>query len=277
MPDQGPNSSSTQCDPTSAGHRFFDLRGKRCVVTGAAAGIGKAIAMRYVQAGAQVCLTDIDAQAIEKTTQQIKQLNETIQSSVLDVGSADACNAFAEEIKSRWPDGMDVLVNNAGIGFKGTLDETSLMDFQKLNRVNVEGVINLTKALLPLIRLRGSGTIINTASIGGIVGLRDRVAYCSTKFAVVGITKSMALDHADENIRVNCICPGRVHTPFVDSIIQSYDDPEAAYQAMSATQPIGRMARPDEIAAGAHYLASDDASFITGTSLYIDGGFSAGK
>lgn len=277
MPDKGPSPSRLDHDPSPAGQCFFDLRGKRCVVTGAAAGIGQAIALRYAQAGAEVCLTDIDVDALEQTTQQAKQNNGQIRSRLLDVGDADECGAFAEEIKSAWPDGMDVLVNNAGIGFKGTIDETSLTDLQKLNRVNVEGVFNLSKALLPLIRQRGSGTIINIASIGGILGLGDRVAYCSTKFAVVGITKSMALDHADENIRVNCICPGRVHTPFVDSIIQSYDDPEAAYQAMSATQPLGRMARPDEIAAGAHYLASDDASFITGTALYIDGGFSAGK
>lgn len=277
MPVADHGSNTTEREPTPVAQDFFDLRGKRCVVTGAAAGIGHAIAMRFAHAGAEVCLTDIDAEALELATQQARQVNNNALSVVLDVASDDACHAFAQSIQATWPDGMDVLVNNAGIGFKGTIDETSLADLQKLNRVNVDGVFNLSKALLPLIRMRGSGTIINTASIGGILGLRDRVAYCSTKFAVVGITKSMALDHAEENIRVNCICPGRVHTPFVDSIIQSYDDPEAAFQAMSATQPLGRMARPEEIAAGAHYLASDDASFITGTALYIDGGFSAGK
>ncbi|HMJ65411.1 MAG TPA: SDR family oxidoreductase, partial [Candidatus Binatia bacterium] len=112
---------------------------------------------------------------------------------------------------------------------------------------------------------------------GGIVGVRDRLAYCTTKFAVVGLTKSMALDHAMEGIRVNCICPGRVETPFVSARLKEYSDPEKAYKEMASTQAIGRMAKPEEIAAAALYLASDDSAFVTGTALLIDGGWSAGK
>jgi NAD(P)-dependent dehydrogenase (short-subunit alcohol dehydrogenase family) len=115
------------------------------------------------------------------------------------------------------------------------------------------------------------------ASIGGIVGVRDRLAYCMSKFAVVGITKAMALDHATDGIRVNCICPGRVETPFVQARLAEYPDPKKAYAEMSATQAVGRMGRPDEIAAAALYLASDEAAFVTGSALIIDGGFSAGK
>src|SRR5204862_292147 len=124
---------------------------------------------------------------------------------------------------------------------------------------------------------RKCGVIINLASIGGVVGVRDRLAYTTSKFAVVGFTKAMALDHALDGVRVNCICPGRVETPFVKARLKEYPDPEKAYREMSATQALGRMARPEEIAAAALYLASDEASFITGTDFIIDGGWSAGK
>jgi NAD(P)-dependent dehydrogenase (short-subunit alcohol dehydrogenase family) len=143
--------------------------------------------------------------------------------------------------------------------------------------VNVRGVFNLSKAFLQQMLERKAGCIINMASIGGVVGIRDRLAYCATKFAVVGITKSMALDHAKQGIRVNCICPGRVETPFVSARLQEYPDPQKAYEEMSATQAVGRMARPEEIAAAALYLASDEATFVTGTAFLIDGGWSAGK
>jgi NAD(P)-dependent dehydrogenase (short-subunit alcohol dehydrogenase family) len=124
---------------------------------------------------------------------------------------------------------------------------------------------------------RQRGNIINMASIGGVLGVYDRVAYCTSKFAVVGMTKSMALDHARQGVRINCICPGRVHTPFVDKNLKNYPDPEKAFRDMSNTQPMGRMGTPEEIAAAAHYLASDESSFVTGTGFVIDGGFSAGK
>ena len=138
-------------------------------------------------------------------------------------------------------------------------------------------MFNVTKVFLPKMVARKYGVIVNVASIGGIVGVRDRLAYCTTKFAVVGITKSMALDHALDGIRVNCICPGRVETPFVSARLEEYPDPKKAYEDMASTQAIGRMGKPEEIAAAALYLASDEAAFITGTALLIDGGWSAGK
>ena len=124
---------------------------------------------------------------------------------------------------------------------------------------------------------RKSGNILNLASIGGVVGIRDRLAYCATKFAVVGMTKAMALDHAAAGVRVNCICPGRVETPFVSARLAEYPDPERAYKEMAATQALGRMGQPEEIANAALYLASDESAFITGTAFLIDGGWSAGK
>ena len=135
----------------------------------------------------------------------------------------------------------------------------------------------MTQAVLPAMIARRAGSIVNLASIGGVIGIRDRLAYCATKFAVVGLTKSMALDHADALIRVNCLCPGRVETPFVQARLREYPDPERAYAEMAATQALGRMARPEEIAAAALYLAADESAFVTGSALIIDGGWSAGK
>ena len=172
---------------------------------------------------------------------------------------------------------MDILVNNAGIGHVGTVVTTSGADIDRLYAVNVRGVFNMTRAVITSMIARRAGTIVNIASIGGIVGIRDRLAYCTTKFAVVGLTKAMAMDHALDGVRINCICPGRVETPFVAARLREYPDPEAAYRDMAASQAIGRMGRPEEIAASVVYLASDEAAFITGSALIIDGGFSAGK
>ena len=170
-----------------------------------------------------------------------------------------------------------MLVNNAGVGHVGTLMQTDGADLDRLMAVNVRGVFNVTKAFLPSMLARRAGTIINMASIGGVVGIRDRLAYCTSKFAVVGLTKSMALDHALDGIRVNCICPGRVETPWVAERLAEYPDPEKARREMTATQAVGRMGRPEEIAAAAVYLASDESSFVTGAAFMIDGGWSAGK
>jgi NAD(P)-dependent dehydrogenase (short-subunit alcohol dehydrogenase family) len=172
---------------------------------------------------------------------------------------------------------IDVLVNNAGIGHVGTILQTTGSDMDRLYSVNVRGVFNVTRAFVPEMISRRHGVVINLASIGGVVGIRDRLAYCTTKFAIVGLTKSMALDHARDGIRVNCICPGRVETPFVSARLKEYPDPKKAYEEMASTQALGRMGKPDEIAAAALYLASDEAAFITGTAFLIDGGWSAGK
>ena len=159
----------------------------------------------------------------------------------------------------------------------GPILQTTGADLDRLYAVNVRGVFNMTKAFLPGMLAQKTGNIINLASIGGVVAVRDRLAYCTTKFAVVGLTKSIALDHAKAGIRCNCICPGRVETPFVSARLREYPDPQKAYEEMAATQALGRMARPEEIAAAALYLASDESAFVTGTAFLIDGGWSAGK
>src|SRR5688572_12654257 len=248
---------------------MFGLNNKVALVTGAGSGIGAAIAQTFANAGAFVFVTDRDEKAGRTVAGEIGKKAEFV---ALDVAEEDQCERVARHVGQ-----LDVLVNNAGIGHVGTMLQTTGSDLDRLYAVNVRGVFNVTKVFLPGMVARKSGVIVNIASIGGIVGVRDRLAYCTTKFAVVGLTKSMALDHALEGIRVNCICPGRVETPFVSARLKEYPDPEKAYKEMASTQAVGRMARPEEIAAAALYLASDESAFVTGTALLIDGGWSAGK
>ncbi|HEX2340625.1 MAG TPA: glucose 1-dehydrogenase [Vicinamibacterales bacterium] len=254
---------------------MFDLSDRIALVTGAASGIGAAIAEAFAGAGARVFVTDLDATGAATTAQRIAEGGRRTEAMVLDVRDEVACREAAARVEESGS--LDILVNNAGVGHVGTVVTTDGADLDRLYSVNVRGVFNVTKAFLPGMLTRKAGVIINMASIGGLVGIRDRIAYCVSKSAVVGLTKSMALDHALDGIRVNCICPGRVETPFVTARLREYPDPDRAYREMSASQAIGRMGRPDEIAAAALYLASDEAAFVTGCALAIDGGWSAGK
>jgi 2-keto-3-deoxy-L-fuconate dehydrogenase len=245
----------------------FKLKDKVAVVTGAASGIGEAIARALAAAGAKVFVGDLKEKEGRKVASEIK--GEFFR---VDVSDAKSCEKLQERVGH-----CNVLVNNAGIGHVGTLLTTHSDDLDRLYAVNVKGVHHLSKVFVPGMVARKSGSIINLASIGGIVGVRDRYAYCMTKFAVVGLTKSMALDLAEYQVRVNCICPGRVETPFVQERLKEYPDPKKAYEEMAGTQILKRMGRPEEIAAAALYLASDEAAFVTGSALIIDGGFSVGK
>jgi len=252
------------------------LTGKTALVTGAGSGIGAAIAERFARAGAHVVVTDVNEAQAAGTQERVRTAGGSAEALRLDVTTEDDARRAADAVHGRHQR-LDILVNNAGIGHVGAMPQTSGADLDRLYAINVRGVFNVTKAFLPAMLARRAGVIVNIASIAGIVGLRDRLAYCTTKFAVVGMTKSLALDHALEGIRVNCICPGRVETPFVTARLREYPDPEQAYRDMAASQAVGRMGRPEEIAAAAEYLASDDAAFITGSALIIDGGLSAGK
>jgi NAD(P)-dependent dehydrogenase (short-subunit alcohol dehydrogenase family) len=255
---------------------MFSLQGRTALVTGAASGIGEAIAHTFARAGALVYVADRDDINVARVTEAIAEAGGRAVPVRLDVTNEADCARTAAAIAGDHG-ALDVLVNNAGVGHVGTIVETTGADLDRLYSVNVRGVFNVTQACIGPMLARRNGCIINTASIGGIVGIRDRLAYCTTKFAVVGMTKAMALDHATSGVRVNCVCPGRVETPFVTARLREYPDPEAAYREMAATQAVGRMARPDEIAAAVLYLASDEAAFITGSALIIDGGWSAGK
>jgi NAD(P)-dependent dehydrogenase (short-subunit alcohol dehydrogenase family) len=172
---------------------------------------------------------------------------------------------------------LDVLVNNAGIGSVGTVLTTKEADLDRLWAVNAKGVMFMTQAFLPAMVEWQWGSIVNIASIGGVVGVKDRFAYCTTKFAVVGMTKCVAIDYADRKVRCNAICPGRVETPWVAQRLSEYPDPKKAYEEMAATQALKRMGRPEEVAAAALYLASDESAFVTGSALILDGGWTAGK
>ncbi len=255
---------------------MFSLKNKITLVTGAGSGIGASIAETFAAAGAHVFIVDRDPKGGAATSQAIKQLKRTAQFCELDITSEEDCERVRQRVHADFGR-LDILVNNAGIGHVGTILQTTGADLDRLYAVNVRGTFNVTKAFLPAMMQRKSGVIINLASIGGVVGVRDRLAYCTTKFAIAGLTKCIALDHALDGIRCNCICPGRVETPFVTARLKEYPDPQKAYQEMAATQAVGRMARPDEIAAAALYLASDEAAFITGTEFIIDGGWTAGK
>ena len=250
---------------------MFDLTGKIALVTGAGSGIGAAIAEAFAAAGAQVVVTDRDERTAEATRERITRAGGSATAMGLDVRDETQCTRCADALLQQ-TERLDVLVNNAGVGHVGTLLQTEGADLDRLMAVNVRGVFNVTRAFLPSMLERRAGTIINMASIGGVVGIRDRLAYCTSKFAVVGLTKSMALDHAMDGIRVNCICPGRVETPWVAQRLAEYPHPEKARREMTATQAVGRMGRPEEVAAAAVYLASDESAFMTGGLLVVDRG-----
>lgn len=255
----------------------MQLRSRITLVTGAGSGIGAAIARKFAEAGAgMVCVVDRDEASAQAVVKSIQAAGGAAEALTLDVTDEAACGRLAKDVLQRHGR-LDVLVNNAGIGHVGTITQTTGADLDRLYSVNVRGVFNLTQAFIPSMLERKSGNIINMASIGGIVGIRDRIAYCTSKFAVVGLTKCLALDHALDGIRVNCICPGRVETPFVSARLAEYADPVKAREEMSSTQAIGRMGKPEEIADAALYLASDSSSFVTGTPFIIDGGWSAGN
>jgi len=255
---------------------MFDLKGKAMLITGAASGIGEAAAIAASSVGAFVYVADLDRDNGARVVAHIIENGGAAEFIYLNVADDDNCNAVAQKILAD-KGKLDILVNNAGIGHVGTMLETDAADLDRLYNVNVRGVFVLTKAFLPSMLEKGSGVVINLASVGGIAAISERLAYCTTKFAVVGFTKALALDHAKAGIRANAVCPGRVETPFVKKRIAEYSDPKAAYEQMAATQALGRMATPEEIAAAIVYLASDEAAFITGTAFEIDGGFSLGK
>ena len=246
---------------------MFSLKHKTALVTGGASGIGAAIAETFAQAGATVWIADrneADGKAIAG-----RLGGKFI---ALDVTSEAACAEAAQTVGA-----LDILANVAGIGHVGTLLGTAAADLDRLYAVNVRGVFNGCKAFAAAMLERKAGSVINMASIGGIVAVRERLAYTTTKFAVVGLTKALALDHSHTGVRFNCICPGRVETLFVLARLKEYPDPQAAYRDMASTQLNGRMAKPEEVAAAALYLAADESAMVTGSALMIDGGWSAGK
>jgi 2-keto-3-deoxy-L-fuconate dehydrogenase len=244
----------------------FRLDGKTAFVTGGASGIGEATCRAFANAGAHVTVADIDlgrAQAVAATLPYARATQ-------CDITNFDSCAAAIAEL-----DTLDIVVNSAGIGLVGGILETEPNDWQRLFRVNVEGAFLITKAALPKL-LQSQGSIVFIGSVAGVIGVKKRFAYCATKGAIVAMTKQLAVDYPKE-IRVNCICPGTVDSPFVEGYLEKYHkhEKEKVREELNARQPIGRLGRPDEIAHMALYLSSAEAGFVNGSTVMIDGGWTA--
>jgi 2-keto-3-deoxy-L-fuconate dehydrogenase len=249
---------------------MFGLAGKEAVVTGAGSGIGKAVALLLARQGARVTILDINEDHAHEVAEEIESAGGKAAAGQADVSNQTEVTGMFEGMSR-----LDILVNSAGISHIGTVETTSEGDMDRLYKVNVKGVYNCIHAAVPLMRKAGGGVILNMCSIAATIGIPDRFAYSMTKGAVYSMTLSVAKDYLKDKIRCNCISPARVHTPFVDGFLQkNYPGREREmFEKLSKTQPIGRMAKPEEIAGLVLYLVSDEASFITGCDYPIDGGF----
>jgi 2-keto-3-deoxy-L-fuconate dehydrogenase len=269
----------TQAAPPSASRVrsiiqiLFHLTEKIAVITGAGSGIGRAIASVFGRQGALVHVLDRDQAGADATADAIRAAGGHAKAVACDVVNAAQVAGVFEGIE-RSEGRLDILVNNAGIAHVGTIEQTSEEDFDRLYSVNVKGVFLCSRAAVPIMLRQGKGVILNMASIASLIGIPDRFAYSMTKGAVLTMTKSLAIDYVKKNIRCNCICPARVHTPFVDQYVaKNYPGREEEMLAeLSAYQPVGRMCTAEEVADLALYLCSDEASFITGQAYPIDGG-----
>ena len=248
----------------------FRLDNRQALVTGGASGIGEATAKELVRAGAFVYIADINLAAAEALAQSLGSANALH----LDVTSPDSVSAAAAQLTR-----LDLLVNNAGIGHVGSIETTESDDFDRLLNVNVRGVYLVTRAFLPLLLADTNervAAIVNIASVSGLVGIKQRFAYCTTKGAVIAMTRQLAVEFP-KNLRVNAICPGTVQSPFVEGYLEKFHkhNKEEMRAELRARQPIGRLGQPEEIASMVRYLASDEAAFITGSLFTIDGGWTA--
>jgi 2-keto-3-deoxy-L-fuconate dehydrogenase len=243
---------------------------KHVVVTGGASGIGLAITELFANKGHKVTILDYDSNNGEAVKTRLTELGQSINFIPCDVSDIKSVATAFEQMSH-----LDILVNNAGVSHIGKLETTEEADFDRLFQINVKGVYACSKYAIAKLKGNGGGVIINMCSVAATIGLQDRFAYSMTKGAVLSMTLSIARDYVADQIRCNCISPGRVHTPFVDGFLaKNYPGKEAEmFEKLAASQPIGRMGKPDEIAAMVYYLASDDATFITGSNFFIDGGF----
>jgi 2-keto-3-deoxy-L-fuconate dehydrogenase len=250
----------------------FSLDGRHALVTGGASGIGEATVKEFVRAGAFVWIADINLPAAESLAASIGSAKAI----ELDVTSAESV-AKARAQLSR----LEILVNNAGIGHVGSIEATEPDDFDRLITVNVRGVYLVTRAFLPLLLAPAQhdepvGAIVNVASVSGLVGIRQRFAYCTTKGAVVAMTRQLAVEYP-KTLRINAVCPGTVQTPFVEGYLEKFHkhNKEETRAELRARQPVGRLGQPEEVASAIRYLASNEAAFVSGSLLTIDGGWTA--
>jgi len=247
------------------------LDGKRAIVTGAGSGIGRAITIRLASEGARVILADLDESAIENVASEID--GETLVQRA-DVTKAADVEALVACAVSEWG-GLDVMVNNAGIGVAANIVDTTEEDYERMMDVCVRGTFLGMKHAIPTIRDSGGGSVVNISSVAALIGITDRAIYCAAKGAILSMTRGAAVDHVGDGVRVNCIAPGTVETPWIKRITSGYEDPEEARKNMQARQPHGRFVQPEEIAAMAAYLASDESASVIGACMIVDGGVTA--
>jgi NAD(P)-dependent dehydrogenase (short-subunit alcohol dehydrogenase family) len=252
---------------------LFDLTGKVAAVTGGGSGIGRAIAAAFGRQGARVAVLDVDHAAADSTASAIVAAGGQAEAFACDVIHAGQVSGVFQGIE-RTHGRLEILVNNAGIAHVGTIEQTSEEDFDRLYQVNVKGVFLCSRAAVPIMLRQGGGVILNMASIVSLVGVPERFAYAMSKGAVHTMTKSIAVDYVKQRIRCNCICPARVHTPFVDRFVAKHypGREQDKLRELADFQPVGRMGTAEEVANLALYLCSDEAAFITGQAFPIDGG-----
>jgi len=249
---------------------MFNLTGKTAIITGGGSGIGKAISLLFGKQGADVHILELNEEAASTVVNDINEGGGNAFAYGVNVSNQADVKKVVENIGK-----VDILVNNAGIAHVGNLENCHADDFERVYNVNVKGAYNALYAVIPLMKERGGGVILNVASIAAQVGISDRFAYSMSKGAIAAMTLSVARDYLADGIRCNSISPARVHTPFVDGFIaKNYPGKEEEmFAKLAASQPIGRMAKPEEIASLVLYLCSDEASFISGNDYPIDGGF----
>ena len=247
------------------------LKDKVCLITGGGSGIGRATCELFAREGAKVVVADKLLSAARVVAALIGEAAIAIEVDVAQ--SASVLSMIDATIRDLGR--LDVLINNAGYGIPGSVVETSEDDWDKLMAVNVNGVFFGCKYAIPVMKQQGGGVIVNTASIVANVGIRNRAAYCASKGAVAALTRAMALDHVNDNIRVNCVAPGTIDTPYFEDIIRKSERPQELRRELEARQAMNRLGRPEEIANAFLFLASDESSFSTGSMLIVDGGMTA--
>ena len=247
------------------------LKDKVAIITGGASGIGKATAILFAQHGAKVVVADIDEQGANETLADIYDAGNAAIYVQTDVTISDNTERMVTETVSTYGK-LDILLSSAGIAMRLPVADLPEEDWHRCLDVNLTGVYLCAKAAIPAMRKNGGGSIINLSSIYGLVGADVRAAYVASKGGVTNLTRGMALDYAEENIRINCICPGFVETPLVAGVVKTPEE----YRKLADRHPMRRLAQPEEIAYGALYLASDESAFVTGIALPIDGGYTAG-
>lgn len=249
---------------------------KVVLITGGNSGIGRATALRFATAGARVVIASRNSEASQAVVTEVESVGGDAYAVTCDVTKSADCDAAVEACLNRYG-GLDVLFNNAGIIYreKSALDTTD-EQWEQTIAVNATGTFLMSRAAVAVMVARGGGVIVNNASYFGLVGGKGAAAYCASKGAVVLLTKAMALDHARQGVRINCVCPGSVDTPMLRNEMEEMGGAEAVWGLFEEKHPLGRIAGPDEIASAVLFLASDEAAFITGAAIPVDGGITAG-